>query len=166
MGLFSRNKKEADAEPTTAASEWEPSADGADVVDDGRPQRPASEPIGPEQQQRIDAALARFAEVGGDVDDLASIADHFDRAVAGDGAGLAGDETVEVIGLVIGEHLVRHGRMDWRIISDAFGTDLGVSARRRELSVIPPTIVATRWINREAGWIPGVVGHLARLGNG
>ena len=64
MGLFSRNKKEADAEPTTAASEWEPSADGADVVDDGRPQRPASEPIGPEQQQRIDAALARFDATG------------------------------------------------------------------------------------------------------
>ena len=52
------------------------------------------------------------------------------------------------------------------MISDAFGTDLGVSARRRDLAVVPPTIVATRWINRETGWVPGVVGHLVRLGNG
>jgi hypothetical protein len=24
--------------------------------------------------------------------------------------------------------------------------------------------VATRWLNREQGWLPGVVGHLARAG--
>jgi hypothetical protein len=25
-------------------------------------------------------------------------------------------------------------------------------------------LVATRWMGRERGWIPGVVGHLARVG--
>ena len=166
MGLFSRNRPEPTPEPEPSSSTWEDPTDGPDLIDDGRPQRPGSDPIGAEDRARIDAALARFAEVGGDVDDLASVGSHFDRAVTGDASALGADEAVDVLGLVVGEHLVRHGRMDWRIISDAFGTDLGVSARRRDLSVIPPTIVATRWINRETGWVPGVVGHLVRLGNG
>ena len=83
MGLFSR-RAQPSPDPQPTPSGWEPSDEGGDVVDDGRPQRPASEPIGPAEQERIDAALARFAEVRGDVDDLASIASHFDRAIAGD----------------------------------------------------------------------------------
>lgn len=165
MGLFSRFKDKPEPEPAAEApSDWEPAGDD-DVLDDGRPARPDSEPITPVEQARIDAALARFAEVGGEVDILASIEEYYDRAATQDG-GLDPEEAVEVIGLVVGEHLVRHGDMDWALISDAFGTDLGVTARGRALSVIPSTIVATRWIAGERSWIPGVVGHLIRRGNG
>ena len=167
MGLFSRRKDEPafEPDPEAGASEEGTAEGGADVEDDGRPERPDTMPIGEDDRARIDAALARFAEVGGDVDDLASIGALYDRAITG-GDGLGPEEAAQVIGLVVGEHLVRHGRMDWRIVNDAFGSDLGVSARRRDRSVIPSTVVATRWINREQGWIPGAIGHLVRLGNG
>lgn len=169
MGLFSRRKSEP--EPDVAldgdSGDGEPSGDDGDVVDDGRPQRPENAPIGEAEQARIDAALTRMADAGWDVDDLESIATAYDRAFTAEPPSSPGrDDVVEVVGLAIGEHLVRHGRMDWRIITDVFGSDLGVVARRRDLSVIPTTIVATRWINGQRGWIPGVVGHLVRLGNG
>lgn len=169
MGLFSRRARDEDHTP--AVERTEPSDGegdgGADVVDDGRPERPDDEPIGERERARIDAALARMSEAGWDVDDLQSIATAYDQAFGAEPAASPGrDDVVEVVGLAIGEHLVRHGRMDWRIVTDAFGTDLGVVARRRAVSVIPTTIVATRWLNGERGWIPGVVGHLVRLGNG
>ena len=169
MGLFSRRARDEAAGPpseTAEPSDWE-GGDGSDVVDDGRPQRPDDEPIGEAERARIDAALARMSEAGWDVDDLQSIATAYDQAFGAETAASPGrDDVVEVVGIAIGEHLVRHGRMDWRVVTDAFGTDLGVVARRRPVSVIPTTIVATRWINGERGWIPGVVGHLVRLGNG
>jgi hypothetical protein len=169
MGLFSRRAKDEDATPAPERSEPSDLEGGAgsDVVDDGRPERPEDAPIGEAERARIDAALARMSEAGWDVDDLQSIATAYDQAFGADATASPGrDDVVEVVGLAIGEHLVRHGRMDWRIVTDAFGTDLGVVARRRPVSVIPTTIVATRWINGERGWIPGVVGHLVRLGNG
>ena len=29
--------------------------------------------------------------------------------------------------------------------------------------VVPMNLVAVRWLRREQGWVPGVVGHLVRL---
>jgi hypothetical protein len=166
MGLFSRRHNDEDVEPTAEATTREP-APADDVVDDGRPERPDSEPIGEQERARIDAALTRMSDAGWDVDDLQSIATAYDQAFGSEATASPGrDDVVEVVGLAIGEHLVRHGRMDWKLVTDAFGTDLGVVARRRDVSIIPTTIVATRWINGERGWIPGVVGHLVRLGNG
>lgn len=171
MGLFSRRNKD-EVEPDGAFVEPEPADDGApayDGPDDGRPVRPDTAPPGEEELARIAAGLARLAELGVDVDDLASIGTAYDAAVARHAAGVDAadrDHAVETIGIAIGEHLVRHGRMDWALVSDVFGTDLGVVARRRGTAIIPANIVATRWINGETGWLPGVVAHLVRLGTG
>ncbi len=173
MGLFSRRDRDRDHQPGPAdEGSGQLSQDGPpayDGPDDGRPQRPDSAPPGPAELARVAAALERLADQGVDVDDLASLGAAYDDAVARPAAGLdAGDRdhAVEVIGIGVGEHLVRHGRMDWALVSDVFGTDLGVVARRRGTAVIPANIVATRWINGETGWLPGVVTHLVRLGNG
>jgi hypothetical protein len=32
------------------------------------------------------------------------------------------------------------------------------------MPVVTEMLVATRWLGRERGWVPGVVGHLARTG--
>lgn len=131
-----------------------------DGSDDGRPQRPETAPIGDAERARIAAALERLAADGVDVDDLGGLGAAYDRAL---GSGAPSEATVETVGLGIGEYLARHGAMDWAVITDVFGTDLGVVGRRRAVTVIPTNIVATRWINRESGWVPGVVSHLARL---
>lgn len=169
MGLFSRRRRDHDPEP---ADEGTPAPDGPaayDGPDDGRPQRPDSAAPGAAELARVAAGLVRLAEQGVDVDDLASLGAAYDGSVARHAAGQDApdrDHAVETIGIGIGEHLVRHGRMDWALVSDVFGTDLGVVARRRGTAVIPTNIVATRWINGETGWLPGVVAHLVRLGNG
>ena len=173
MGLFSRKHRDEPSASTDGGPSGSPlsalAAEGpmgfpaADVDDDGRPQRPDSAPITDAERSRIDAALARLAEQGVDVDDLASLGAAYDAARSG---GEDADVAVETIALGIGEHLVRHGRMDWALVTDVFGTDLGVVARRRGTTVIPMNIVAVRWLSGETGWVPGVVGHLVRLGTG
>ncbi|GEM_PF-1278484 len=167
MGLFSRRSRDDAADPDDEGSGPDAGPAAYDGPDDGRPQRPDSEPPGEEDQARINAGLARLSALGVDVDDLASLGAAYDAAVArhvaGDDAGDR-DHAVEAIGVGIGEHLVRHGRMDWALVSDVFGTDLGVVARRGGRAFIPSNIVATRWINGETGWLPGVVAHLVRLG--
>lgn len=166
MGLFSRRGRDEDETPRTPAepSPWElPEEAEDDVVDTGRPERPVVRPASDADRARVRAALEDLAREAVDVDDLAALGAAYDRAVA---AGLPSEEITERYGLGIGEHLVRHGRMDWQVVSDVFGTDLGVVARRRELSVVPTNIVATRYLRGETGWVPGVVGHLVRLGNG
>lgn len=148
---------------STLATSASDGADAMDVDDDGRPLRPDSTPIGEPERQRIDAALARLGGDGVDVDDLSSLGAAYDAALD---AGRDSDLAVETLGLGIGEHLARHGRMDWAVVTDVFGTDLGVVGRRRAVTVIPTNIVATRWLNHQSGWVPDVVGHLVRLGNG
>lgn len=169
MGLFSRRSRDDAADPDEGATETVAEPAAYDGPDDGRPQRPDSEPPGEEDRARIAAGLARLDELGVDVDDLASLGAAYDAAVVrhaeGDDAD-GRDHAVEAIGIGIGEHLVRHGRMDWALVSDVFGTDLGVVARRGGRAFIPSNIVATRWINGETGWLPGVVAHLIRLGTG
>ncbi|MEO7068882.1 MAG: DUF3806 domain-containing protein [Nostocoides sp.] len=172
MGLFSRRSRGDAIDPdadVTAAPGAVAGLDAYDGPDDGRPLRPDSEPPGEVELSRIAAGLARLAEQGVDVDDLARLGAAYDAAVTAHAAGAGTtdrDHTVDTIGIGIGEHLVRHARMDWAVISDVFGTDLGVVARRRGTAIIPANIVATRWINGETGWLPGVVAHLVRLGTG
>lgn len=61
----------------------------------------------------------------------------------------------------MGEHLSRHTDLDWRIVTDVFGTDLGLlEGPRGAFMVVPSNLVAGRWMRGETGWIPGVVGHL------
>ncbi|CCH76524.1 hypothetical protein BN12_130063 [Nostocoides japonicum T1-X7] len=170
MALFSRRRgggdrtaAESPSPLTTLAEDTTSSAFAGDVEDDGRPQRPDTAPIGDSERARIDAALQRLEGDGVDVDDLAALGAAYDRARA---TGADGDVVVETIGLAIGEHLVRHARMDWALVTDVFGTDLGVVARRRGTTLIPTNIVATRWLSGQTGWVPGVVGHLIRLGTG
>ena len=115
-----------------------------------------------EEEAGLDAVRARYADHGIDPTDLATVAAAWDRALASpDDAGSA--EVVDVIGTAVGDHLVSTGYR-WVVSSDPFGTDLAVEPPRRGMPVVTRMLVATRWLNRERGWLPGVVGHLARAG--
>ena len=124
----------------------------------------------PEQEQaRIATALVELEAVGVDVDDLASIGAGLDAAfVAWESSPEPErephDRIVERFALGIGEHLHRHTDLRWQLVTDAFGTDLAVAdGMRGGFVVVPMNLVAVRWLRREQGWVPGVVGHLVRL---
>ncbi|HEU5144890.1 MAG TPA: DUF3806 domain-containing protein [Dermatophilaceae bacterium] len=160
MGWFSR--KGDDAEPARQAPEPTAVLDGPDGDFVGRP---VSEPLTEAERTRIDSALDELSARGIDVDDLQAISSAYDSACA-EGARDEGGEakaSCEVFGIAIGEYLARHSTLRWAIVTDTFGTDLGLAAARSETVVVPHNLVSARWMRREKGWIPGVVGHLVQI---
>jgi hypothetical protein len=171
MGLFSRkNKDEADSssdlrQPVAAA---DGDAGGVDALASDFAGRPVTVPLGEAERSRLDAALAHAEQVGVDVDSLASIGEHYDTAyqrwAASKGAdGDGPDVIVDTFATAIGEHLARHSAREWAVVTDVFGTDVGLVAAQADTVVVPHNLVGARWMRGETGWIPGVVSHLVRI---
>lgn len=166
MAWFSRKDDDDDTQPAPALGRRPPIAEVP--VGDDELVLPKVRALPQDQREWIAHTLADAAAAGIDVDDLASIAAAYDGWLAD---WLAQRESkrpdhqvlVDRLGVAIGEHLVRHTDMEWGLVSDAFGTDLGVAARSDDFAVVPMNLVAVRWLNRTSGWVPGVVGHLVAL---
>ncbi len=160
MGLFSRKTHEDKPQP--AEQPGFPPEPG-DTVSDDRSQPAESQPLGQEDQDRIAAALDRLQNDGVAVEDLHSLSDGLDTAYRDWARTHEGDHgaIIERFAVGIGEHLSRRTDLDWRIVTDVFGTDLGLlDGPRGGFMVVPSNLVAARWMRGETGWIPGVVGHL------
>lgn len=127
------------------------------------PLTPESRRVGEEERARIAAGLEAVAADGVDVDDLRSISDGLDRALDGWLADKGGDHDaiVERYAVAVGEHLARRTDLAWEVVTDVFGTDLAVAAG--DFVVVPTNLVAVRWMRREKGWVPQVVGHLVQV---
>ena len=120
----------------------------------------ATRPLSAEEETHLEASRLRYPAHHIDTGDLASIAAAWEEAVTrGDEADSA--EVVTVLSTAIGDHLVGTGYR-WVVSTDPFGTDLAVEPPRRGVPVVVRTLVAVRWMQRERGWVEGVVGHLAR----
>ena len=132
------------------------------------PLTPVVDGVPEDQKARIAEALRELEADGVDVDDLTSLGAGLDAAfVAWEATPESGrephDRIVERFALGIGEHLHRHTDLRWQVVTDAFGTDLAVAdGFRGNFVVVPMNLVAVRWLRREQGWVPGVVGHLVR----
>lgn len=162
MGWFSRKDK-GTSEPDGPEEAFDSAAE-MDVSDPDVVGRPVARPLGEDEQQRIAAALETLAARGVDVDDLSSIGAAYDASCAVQGGGqVEPREACELIGIAIGEHLHRHSTLKWAIVTDTFGTDLGLAAARSETVVVPHNLVSARWMRRETGWVPRVVEHLLRI---
>jgi hypothetical protein len=163
MAWFSKRSKGAD-DPADAGPVLESSAE-MDVADPSFEGRPVARPLTADEQQRIASALDALAGRGVDVDDLSSIGAAYDASCAAQKGGDPGEarDACELIGIAIGEHLHRHSTLKWAIVTDTFGTDLGLAAARSETVVVPHNLVSARWMRRETGWIPRVVEHLLRI---
>jgi len=165
MGLFSRKSKDAAVDSVHDVSDELTEADDALASDFTG--RPVANPIGEEERRRIAAALERAETAGVDIDDVETIGAHYDeayRSFAADKAGAEGpDVVVDTFAMAIGEHLARHSARDWAVVTDVFGTDLGLVAARADTVIVPHNLVGARWMRGETGWVPGVVHHLVRL---
>ena len=161
MGLVSRKDKDS----ATDAGPAGPDTDD-DVLVSALPERPTARPLDDDERARIAAALEAADAEGVDVDDLESIGSHYDdafRRATADPGGLSPDTVVETYAIAIGEHLARHSAREWAVVTDVFGTDLGLVAARADTVIVPHNLVGARWMRRETGWIPGVVSHLVRI---
>jgi hypothetical protein len=167
MGLFSRKGKEPD-EVDSATEPPESSEVDSGLVAD-LPDRPSARPLDDAERARIAAALEAASAQGVDVDDLHSIGSHYDEAFRRatsqpDAPGApTPDFLVETYAIAIGEHLARHSAREWAVVTDVFGTDLGLVAARADTVIVPHNLVGARWMRRETGWIPGVVSHLVGI---
>jgi hypothetical protein len=164
MGLFSRKSKDSAVEETDTSTDL---SDPSDVLASDFTGRPVSNPLSEDERQRIAAGLDRAAAAGVDVDDLESIGSHFDEAyrahAADPGSPPGSDVIVDTYAIAIGEHLARHSAREWAVVTDVFGTDLGLVAARADTVIVPHNLVGARWMRGETGWIPGVVSHLVRM---
>lgn len=157
MGMFSR-KKSADPEPESTGLPQ------VDLDENGLPTTP-TQPLRQVDQEQIAADLHALQAEGVDVDDLGSLAQGLDTAYQEWSLERSADhrQIVRRYAVGIGEHLDRHTDLDWCLVSDVFGTDLGLAdGHRGDFMVVPGNLVAGRWMRGETLWIPDVVGHLIR----
>ena len=168
MAWFRRGGRDTDTETAPEQSAGSSPGQGLGLADDV-PLSPVVEGVPEEQQARIADALRELDAAGADVDDLDSLGAGLDAAfVAWEAAPEAQrephDVVIERFAIGIGEHLHRHTDLRWQLVTDAFGTDLAVAdGFKGGFVVVPMNLVAVRWLRREQGWVPGVVGHLVRL---
>lgn len=161
MGWFSRKAKDTS---DTSSQPDTTSADG-DPVDE-LVERPFARPLTATEKDRITAALQDLEAQGVDVDDLDALGAAYDAACARRSDGTANvdpKESCEMFAIAIGEHLARHSTLAWGIVTDVFGTDLGLSAAKSESVVVPHNLVSARWMRGETGWVPRVVRHLLSI---
>ncbi|HET7762092.1 MAG TPA: hypothetical protein VFL46_06995 [Phycicoccus sp.] len=162
MGLLDRWRGRENEEATSSGSE--PSGgtaplEATEPVDTITSRRPTAD-----EESVLDAARAHYAAHAIDPADLASIASAYERALDEAGEEGAAAEAVTVLATAVGDHLVTRGYR-WVVTTDPFGTDLAVEPPRRPVPVVVSTLVAVRWMQRERGWLTGVVEHLARAGS-
>jgi Domain of unknown function (DUF3806) len=161
MGLFSRKDKE----PAAVDDVPEAASDDGGLATD-LPDRPSARPLDDAERARINAALEAASAEGVEVDDLESIGSHYDEAfrrASEEPGSVSPDAVVETYAIAIGEYLARHSAREWAVVTDVFGTDLGLVAARADTVIVPHNLVGARWMRRETGWVPGVVSHLVQL---
>lgn len=169
MGLFSKRPRSDSRSPALATRP--PSAvddvqAGDHLVSEDHTGRPMSRPLTDDERARIDGSLERLTGQGVAVDDLDAVGAAYDAAYrqwrddprSGDSADL-----VETYAVAIGEHIARASAREWAVVTDVFGTDLGLVAAGAETVVVPHNLVGARWMRGETGWVPRVVSHLVAL---
>jgi hypothetical protein len=65
------------------------------------------------------------------------------------------NEVVLCVGVAFGNHLVKHLGFQWVIVTDQFGTDIGVLARpgKGDVVIVPTDFIAKRYESRETDFM-------------
>ncbi|MGL5819648.1 MAG: DUF3806 domain-containing protein [Phycicoccus sp.] len=167
MGILDRlRRRDDDPADTTAGDPWHPTSAVAEPVAE---EEEGIRRLHADEEATLDRHRAHYPDHDIDPADLTSVARAYERALDGvDDApptsGPSSSAAVAVIATALGDHLVRAGGYRWVVCTDPFGTDLAVEPPRSGVPVVPRTLVAVRWMQRDRGWVTGVVEHLARAG--
>jgi len=160
MALFRRKA------PPPDTSERTPTP-AVELDEHGLPRTPA-QPLRQQERGHIAKHLNALVAEGVDIEDLESLSQSLDAAYAQWSTRRDHDHSqiVERYAVGIGEHLSRKTDLRWALVTDTFGTDLGlVEGPQATFMVVPGNLVGARWMRGETGWVPDVVGHLVRRRN-
>lgn len=163
MGWFSRG----DRHTPTAADDPELAADGA-MADDPLPGRPRWRALSPQQQVELETELAALRAAGVDVTDVSALGGALDAAMdlwyavkERDREGYA--VVTHRWGVGLGAYLESATDLRWGMVTDVYGTDLGLMGAEDNMVIVPQNLVSARWLNHQTGWVPGVLGHIVQL---
>ncbi|MGB7449797.1 MAG: hypothetical protein WA892_11805 [Ornithinimicrobium sp.] len=157
MALFRRKASEPDNSEHTPTPSVE-------LDDDGLTATPV-QPLRQQERSHLAKHLNALAAEGVDIEDLASLSQGLDESYTRWARERDHDHSqiVERYAVGIGEHLSRATDLRWALVTDVFGTDLGlVEGPQATFMVVPNNLVGARWMRGETGWVPAVVGHLVR----
>ncbi|MFT3832565.1 MAG: DUF3806 domain-containing protein [Micropruina sp.] len=109
------------------------------------------------EQAWLTELTTRGRAMGATPDDPRSIGGLFDGAVAAVESGSQppeiGNDVVNLVAAVLGEHLRSAGGFEWRIVTDELGSDLCLHNPGTSYTLFPQSSVAKRWEQRERNWV-------------
>lgn len=121
--------------------------------------------VGQDEQRVLQSWLDDAAQWGVDVNDHRSIGRAYDEYVAAVRATDPEDRddptpVCTMIGMAMGEYLVRNSRLQWRVVTDHEGTDLALSTPEENAVLYPSDPVADAWEQQKVQWLPDWVDQL------
>ena len=118
------------------------------------------EPVGPAEQEVLDKWLDDAARWNIDVTDVRSIdrayESHVDDVLDQD-EDEREDPTpfVAMLGFALGQWLTLESVLEWRVITDADGRDLGLSLPDESSIMFPSDFIADAWNEMRRDWLKG-----------
>ncbi|GLZ41766.1 DUF3806 domain-containing protein [Actinokineospora sp. NBRC 105648] len=115
----------------------------------------------------MSATLVALGDLGVDVADVEQLGALYDSqlgewGVGGEHFGLDPNPTINLIGIGLGEHLVRRCGLRWVVATDEQGAEIAVHGAPGDVLIYPTNVVAKRWVARERGFLPGFADQIAQ----
>jgi hypothetical protein len=113
--------------------------------------------LSPSEREWLDAHVVRAREMGLDPGSQDSISEFFDTSldavVRGEQPPDIANNVVNIVAVLLGEHLCSSTGLRWAIMNDEQGADLCVFDPATSWTLFPQSSVAKRWESGETEWV-------------
>lgn len=128
---------------------------------------PKLEPVTEAEERWISDNLALLADAGVDHTDARRLGALYDAQLGewepgGENVGQDPNPTINLIGLGLGEHLVRRAGLRWVVATDETGSEIAIHGDPGDILVYPTNAVAKRWVTGVYGFLPEFANEIAR----